>query len=79
MLDRTFDDGRVQTANVAVKASTVSEILMDDSIFTFTSKQTLYFRHVRIDETETGFLTSEGGGRPQSQAAPNELKLGKGW
>ena len=26
------------------------------------------------------FLTSEGGGRPQSftQAAPNELKLGKG-
>ena len=63
-----------------MKATTVSETLIDDSILTFTSKQTLYLRHFRIDETGTGFLTSEGGGRPQSftQAAPNEQKLGKG-
>ena len=47
----------------------------------FTSKQTLYFRRWRLDETAaTVVLSSEGGGRPQSftQVASNELKLGKG-
>ena len=36
---------------------------------------------LRLDETAaTVVLSSEGGGRPQSftQAAPNEVKLGKG-
>ena len=50
-------------------------------MFMFMGKRTLYFRHFRLDEAaETVFLTSEGQGRPQSftQAAPNELKLGKG-
>ena len=37
-LDRPFDDGRVQTANVAVNASTVSANTMDDLIFMFMSK-----------------------------------------
>ena len=49
-------------------------------MFMFMGKRTLYFRHFRQDEAaETVFLTSEGQGRPQSftQAAPNELKLGK--
>ena len=49
-LDRPFDDGRVQTANVAVSASTVSENILVDLIFMFSSKP-LYFRHFRPDET----------------------------
>ena len=47
----------------------------------FTTKRTLYFRRWRRDETAaTVVLSSEGGERPKSftQAAPNELKLGKG-
>ena len=80
-LDRTFDGGRGQTANVGISSSTVSENIIDGLMFIFTSKQTLYFRRWGLDETPaTVFLTSERGGRPQSftQAASNELKLGKG-
>ena len=47
-LDWPFDDGRVQTANVALNASTVSPNIMGDSIFMFTSK---CLRHFRLNET----------------------------
>ena len=50
-------------------------------MFILTAKRALYFRRWRLDETAaTVFLSNDGGGRPQSftQAAPNELKLGKG-
>ena len=79
-LDRPFDDGRVQTGNVTVSASTVSANIMDDLLFMFTAKRTLRFRHFRLETAETDVLTSKGGGRQQSftQAALNELKLGEG-
>ena len=47
----------------------------------FTAKRHLYFRPFRRDETAATYvLTIEGGARQQifTQAAPNELKLGKG-
>ena len=46
-----FDDGRVQTANVAVSSSTVSAIIMDELLFMFRAKRPLYLRHSRLDNT----------------------------
>ena len=79
-LDQTFDDGRVESANVGISSSTVPENIIDGLMFIFTSKRTLHFRRWRLDETATTVVLSSEGGRPQSftQAAPNELKLGKG-
>ena len=78
-LDRPFDDGRVQTANVAVRASTVPADSVD-LIFMFRAKRTLYFRLFRLDETAETDVSDKRGKRQQSsiQAAPNELKLGEG-
>ena len=59
--DRPFDDGRVQTANVAVNASTVSANMMDDLIFMFKAKQPLYFRHFRLDETAETDVSEQRG------------------
>ena len=50
-LDRLFDDGRVQTANIAFGASTASEKILHDFSFMFMAKQPLYFGHFRLDET----------------------------
>ena len=50
-----------------MSSSTVSENIIDGSMFIFTSKRTLYFRRWRLDETAAMvILFSEGGGRPQS-------------
>ena len=65
----------------SVRSSTVSENIISALMFIFTPKRYLYFRRWRRDETAaTVVLSSKGGGRPQSftQAASNELKLGKG-
>ena len=74
-LDWPFDDGRVQTANVALNASTVLANIMDDLMSIFTGKANFIFSAVqtRRGSRDAVFLTSEGGGRPQSftQAAPN--------
>ena len=49
-LERPFDDGRVQTANVAVRKNIEADIIL-----MFTAKRPLYIRHSDIDETaETG-------------------------
>ena len=80
-LDQTFDDGRVQTANAVVSASTVSESTVNHYKFTINSKRISYDRRWSLDETAaTVVLSSEGKKRPQSftQAAQNELKLDKG-
>ena len=80
-LDRPFDDDRVQTANVAVSASTVSANIMFDLIFMFTAKRSLYFLLFRLDETAETDVSDQRGRRKQhsfTQAASNELKLGEG-
>ena len=62
-LDWPFDDGCVQTANVAVSASTVSANIMDDLIFMFREIRPLDLRYIsHIDETaETGVSDQRGG------------------
>ena len=60
-LDRFFDDGRTQTANVAVSASPVSENIMYDVIFIFSEKRLLYIRHFTLDErAETNVSDQRG-------------------
>ena len=49
-LDRPFDDGRVQTANVTVSASTVPVKIINDSISMLRAKRLLYLRHFQLDE-----------------------------
>ena len=78
-LHRRFDDGRVQTANVAVGASTLSANIVHNLILMFTAKRPLHFRHFRLDETaETDVSDKRGRQQSFTQAAPNELKLGEG-
>ena len=80
-LDRPSDDGRVQTANIAVSASTVSADIIYNLMFMFTAKRPLYFRQFSLDETaETDVFDQRGRKTAYSftQAAPNELKLGEG-
>ena len=80
-LDRPFNDGCDQTANVAVSASTVSANKTDDLIFMFRAKRPLYLRHFRLNKTAE---TDVSGKRRRSKtaelhtAAPNELELGEG-
>ena len=66
-LDRPFDDGRVQTANVAVRASTVSANIADHLIFMFTAKRTLCFRQFRLDETAETDVSDQRGRRKTAE------------
>ena len=61
-LDRPYDDGRVQTANVGIRSSTVSAnvIPVDDIIFMFRAKRPLYLRHFRLDETTETDVSDKG-------------------
>ena len=81
VLDRTFDDGHVHTVNVGISSCTMSQNIIDGLVqihlntnFIFPTLETI------IDETAATVVLSSEGGTPQSftQAAPNELKLGKG-
>ena len=78
-LDRLFNDGRVQNANVAVSPPTVSANIIDDLIFMLRAKRSLCLRNMAdIDETaETGVSDQRGRQQSFTQAAPNELKLGE--
>ena len=60
-LDRPFDDGRVQTANVAVSASTVSANAIGDLKFMFMEKRPFYFRQFRLDETTETDVSDQRG------------------
>ena len=78
-LDRPFDDGRVQTAYVAVKASTVSANILNDLIFMFRERRPLHLPQFRLDETaETDVSDQRGRQQGFTPAAPNEMKLGEG-
>ena len=64
--DRPFDDGPVQTANVAVSASTVSANIMDDLIFMFRAK--LYISDISdIDEKADKGVSGQRGRRKTAE------------
>ena len=73
-LDRPFDDGRVQSVNVAVSASTVSANIMYYLIFMFTAKRPLDFQHFRLDETAETDVSDQRGWRKAA-----ELHTKRGW
>ena len=78
--DRPFNEGRVQIANVAVSASTVSSITKADLIM-LRAKRPLYPTSDIGETPETGVSDQRGRRKTAesfTQAAPNELKLGEG-
>ena len=80
-LDPPFDHGRVQTANVAVSASTVSANIILRFNIHVQGKTTFIFPTIQteIRQQRRVFLTREEDSRASfTQAAPNELKLGEG-
>ena len=80
-LDWPCDEGRVQIADVAVRAATVSANIMDYLVFMFTENRTLCFRHFRLDETAEKDVPDRRGRMKTAdlkQTAPYESKLGEG-
>ena len=77
-LDRPFDDGRVQTANVAVSASTVSANIMD-VLFMFRAKRPLYFRHFRLDEKAETDVSDKRGRRNTAELRTSGAKRAETW
>ena len=78
-LDWPFDDGRVQTANVAMNASTVSANIMDDFIFMFKAKRTLYFRHFRPDEATETSVSDQRGRKKTAELHTSGAKRAETW
>ena len=78
-LDRPFDDGRVQTANAAVSASTVSANIMDDLIFMFTAIRPLYFRHFRLEETAETDVSDQRGRRKTAELHTSGATRAETW
>ena len=63
-LDWPFDDGRVQTANVAVSTSTWPANIIPDLIFMFRAKRPLCLRHMSdIHEIAEKSVSGERGRR----------------
>ena len=80
-LDRPFDGGLVQIADVAVSASTPVRKYNRRFNVHVPANRPLYLRYLQTQTRQQRrvFLTSEGGRRQSfTQAAPNELKLGEG-
>ena len=78
-LDRPFDDGCVQTANVDVSASIVSANTMDDKIFMFRTKRSLYLRHFRLDETAETDVSDQRGKRKTAELHTSGAKRAETW
>ena len=79
VLDRPFADSRVQTANVAVSASTVSANIIDDVTFTFRAKRPLQFRHFRLDETAETYVSDQRGRGKTAEFHTSGLKRAETW
>ena len=78
-LERPFDDGRVQTANVAVRASTVSANIVDHLIFMFTAKRSLCFRQFRLEETAETDVSDQRGRRKTAELHTSGAKQAETW
>ena len=77
--DWPFDDSLVQTANVAVSASTVSANILDDLVFVFTAKRPLYLRHFRLDETAETDVSDQLGKRKTAELHTSGVKRVETW
>ena len=78
-LERPFDDGRVQTANVAVNVSTVSASIVDDLIIMFTEKRAVYSRHFRLDEAAETDVSDQRGSRKTAEIQTSGAKRADTW
>ena len=78
-LDRTFDGGRGQTANVGISSSTVPENIQDYLIFMFTSKRTLHCRHFRLDKTAVTGVSDQRGRRKTAELDTSGAKRAGIW
>ena len=79
-VDQPFDDGRVQTAKVAISASTVSVNIMDDFIFMFRAKRPAYLRHMSdVHETAETSVSDERGKRKTADLYTSGAKRAETW
>ena len=78
-LDGTFDDGRVQTANIGISSSTVSKNRMNNFILLSTSKRTLYIRHLILDETAAPGVSDQRGRRKTAELDTSGAKRAEIW
>ena len=78
-LDRPFDDGRVQTANVAVSACTVSANIMDSLIFMFRAKRNNISDISDLDETAETGVSDQRGRRKTAELHTRGSKRVKTW
>ena len=79
-LDRPFDDGRVQAANVAVSTSTVSANMMYYLMFMFRAKRPYYLRHMSdIHETAEKGMPDERGRRKTAELHTSGAKRAETW
>ena len=73
-LDRPFNDGRVQIANVPVNVSTVSANRMDDLIFIFTANDVCISDISDIDETRETGVSDHQGRRKTAELHTSDVK-----
>ena len=73
-LDRAFDDGRVQTENIAVRKT----IIIADLIM-FRVKRSLYLRHSDTDETADTAVSDERGTRKTAELHTSGAKRAETW
>ena len=79
-LDRPFDDGHVQTANVAVSASTVStNIIIDYLIVMLRAKRRVYPRHFGLDEAAETDVSDQRGRRKTAELHTSRAKGAETW
>ena len=76
-LDRTFDDGRIQTANDGISSSTLSGNIINYSTLMFTLKRTLEFRHFKLDETAATDVSDQR--RKTAELHTSGVKRAKTW
>ena len=78
-LDRPFDDGRALTANFAANASNVSANIMDDLMFMFTAKRTVYYPHFSLDEAQETGVSDQRGRRKTAELHTSGVKRAETW
>ena len=78
-LDRPFDDGCVQTANIAVSASTLSANKMGDLMFMFRAQRSSYFRHFGLDETAETDVSDQRGRKKTAELHTSGAKRAETW
>ena len=79
-LDRPFDDSRVQTANVAMRASTASVNIIDDLILTCSGENDVNISYISdIDETAETDVSEWRGRRGTAELHTSGAKRAETW